>query len=197
MSLIDDKQSARRAAQNNRRKICALAPPDAATTLATNVLHLISRWGGGLTVSGFLSISNEIDMQPSLEALTDAGQVTCLPVVIERAKPLSFRLWKKGDPLESGPLQTRHPLGNAETVEPVVLLVPLLAFDRRGNRVGWGGGFYDRTLADLKSRNGDVIAVGIGFDGQSIERVPVGDHDVAMDWIVTEKQIIEITKAEP
>jgi len=76
------------------------------------------------------------------------------------------------------------------------LLVPLLAYDRRGYRLGWGGGFYDRTLGAYQTEGRPVIAIGIGYDDQKIDQVPTDAFDMVMDWIVTEKKIIQITKAE-
>lgn len=146
----------------------------------------------GAVVAGYWPMRGEIDVLPLLAALAERGQVTALPAVIERKAPLVFRRWATGDPLEDGLYGTRHPVAAAEEVRPVCLLVPLLAFDRRGIRLGYGGGFYDRTLAALRA-SGPVVAVGIAYAGQEVESLPAEDHDERLDWVVTEKEVIRIT----
>lgn len=140
-------------------------------------------------VSGFLPIDSEIDTMPLLRKLSAAGHTIALPVVIERGAALVFRRWSEGDALESGPLGTRHPAARAPVVVPDVLLVPLLAFDRRGYRLGYGGGFYDRTLSALR-RTRAVLAVGVGYSEQEVPAVPHGPQDERLDWIVTDRAIM-------
>ena len=195
MYLDENKQILRQEAKENRNKIVSTAPLDLGDLLALNVVKLLSSFRKAYTVSGYLPIGNEINTLPTLTALTDAGHQTCLPVVIENDCPLDFRLWVEGSPLEGGPLNTRHPASNAIQVKPNVLLVPLLAYDDDGNRLGWGGGFYDRTLGGYKSEGRPVIAIGACYDDQHIAHLPFDEFDMPMNWIVTEKLILKIMKA--
>jgi 5-formyltetrahydrofolate cyclo-ligase len=138
-------------------------------------------------VSGFWPIQEEIDVRPLMHALSDRGCRLALPVVQGRGKRLLFRAWRPGEPLETGVFGTLQPLASSETVEPDTLLVPMLACDGEGWRVGYGGGFYDRTLADLRSRR-SVTAIGVGFDLQLVAEVPHGADDQRLDWLLTERR---------
>ena len=106
-------------------------------------------------------------------------------------EPLIFRRWRPGMALDEGGFGTRHPGPEAPEVTPEILLVPLLAFDGRGHRLGWGGGFYDRTLARLRAR-GPVVAVGVAFHGQQIDHIPDTPGDEPVDWVITEEDVLEI-----
>jgi 5-formyltetrahydrofolate cyclo-ligase len=195
MSLDKNKQNLRQAAKENRNKIVSTAPFNSGDLLSVNVIQLLSSFTKVHTVSGYLPIGNEINTFQILTALADAGYQTCLPVVLENDCPLDFRLWVEGSPLEEGPLKTRHPVSSAIQVNPDVLLVPLLAYDDDGNRLGWGGGFYDRTLGAYKSEGRPVIAIGACYDGQHMAHLPFDEFDMPMDWIVTEKRVLKIMKA--
>ncbi len=195
MSLAENKQLLRRTALKKRNEIVSKASSKSGDLLAGYIVQLVKTFPKAYTVSGYLSIGNEIETLPSLNALADAGYQTCLPVVLGRGCPLGFRAWTDGDLLERGPLKTRHPIYDAPDIAPDILLVPLLAYDLRGYRLGWGGGFYDRTLGAYQTEGRPVIAIGIGYDNQKIDQVPSDAFDMVMDWIVTEKKIIEITKA--
>ncbi len=140
-------------------------------------------------VSGFLPINGEIDVRPLLAALGARGHSVALPVVLARRQPLAFREWADGAPLEDGPFGTRHPGGDAATIAPDVLLVPLLAFDRSGGRLGYGGGYYDRTLAALR-RTKPVLAVGVAYGEQEVPDVPCDSDDQPLDWVVTDREAI-------
>ncbi|HUF44987.1 MAG TPA: 5-formyltetrahydrofolate cyclo-ligase, partial [Aestuariivirgaceae bacterium] len=108
-----------------------------------------------------------------------------LPVVVARGQPLVFRAWAPGNPTVAGIWSIPVPLESAPELEPDVLIVPMLAFDGEGYRLGYGGGFYDRTLARLRAIK-PVVAVGAAFAGQEVAQVPRGPHDEPLDWIVTE-----------
>jgi 5-formyltetrahydrofolate cyclo-ligase len=137
-------------------------------------------------VAGYWPMDDEADIRPLLERLAAQGCVVALPVVVARSTPLIFRCWQPGDALEDGLHRTRHPLPTALEVTPDLLLVPLLAFDHSGRRLGYGGGYYDRTLAALRDRR-PVVAIGVAFAAQEVERLPDGGHDQRLDWIVTEE----------
>ncbi len=136
-------------------------------------------------------MTDEIDVRPLLAALHDQGRTLVLPVVAGSGKPLIFRRWQPQMALQVGIFSTRHPGAEAAEEIPGLLLVPLLAFDGRGARLGWGGGFYDRTLAHLRAA-GPVIAVGVAYHGQRVERVPQSPDDQLLDWIVTDQDVFEI-----
>ena len=141
----------------------------------------------GLVVSGFWPIKDEIDIRPLMTDLHDKGCRLALPVVQGRGLPLLFRAWRPGDPLEAGAFGTLQPPAHHETLEPDALLVPLLACDMEGWRLGYGGGFYDRTLLGLRARR-TVTAVGVGFDGQIVPDVPHGPDDQRLDWMLTDRR---------
>jgi len=139
----------------------------------------------GAVVAGYSPIRDELDVMPLMERLA-AAHICALPVVTAPATPLVFRRWRPGDALERGQFGVASPGASASELRPDVLLVPMLAFDRFGRRMGYGAGFYDRTLARLRSQ-GTVLAVGIAFAEQEVPSVPVDGHDQALDWIVTER----------
>jgi 5-formyltetrahydrofolate cyclo-ligase len=135
-------------------------------------------------VSGFSAIRDEIDPTPLLARLAAEGHGLALPVLQGKGRPLVFRNWTPGDRLAAGQWGIAEPLPDQPEVYPDVLLVPLLAFDDHGYRLGYGGGFYDRSLAGLRSRK-PIIAVGIGYDEQRIDAVPHLDYDQRLDWVLT------------
>ena len=132
-------------------------------------------------LSGYLPIRTEIDPVPVM-ALHD-GPV-CVPVIPGAAQPLVFHLWSPDCALIDGPFGARVPAQGVAAV-PRVLIVPMLAFDARGYRLGYGGGFYDRTLAGLRAR-GPVLAVGFAFAAQEVDEVPTDEFDQRLDAVVTE-----------
>jgi 5-formyltetrahydrofolate cyclo-ligase len=137
----------------------------------------------GSIVAGFWPLAGEIDIRPLLFAL-HLHHTVVLPVTPKRGMPLTFRVWRPEDPMVVERFGTMRPCG-AE-LSPDFLLVPLLAFDRRGGRVGYGGGFYDRTLPHLFPR----FALGCAFAAQEVAEVPVEPFDVRLDAVATEREII-------
>ncbi len=140
--------------------------------------------GPALIVSSFWAMGSEIDPGPLERRLRTAGHRIGLPVMVGRQHPLEFRLWQSGDPLVERLWGIREPAAGAPIVEPDVLIVPLLAFDTAGWRLGYGAGFYDRTLQKLRA-NRSVVAVGLAFDEQRVDAVPHLDYDERLDWVVT------------
>ena len=138
-------------------------------------------------VSGFWPIKEEIDIRPLMIELFNQGCQLALPVVQGKGQRLLFRAWRPGDALEAGVFGTLQPLPKREVIEPEALLVPLLACDQDGWRLGYGGGFYDRTVAALRAR-GRVAAVGVGFDAQRVPEVPHGPQDQRLDWLLTDQR---------
>lgn len=154
----------------------------------------------GATVSGYWPMRSELDPRSLMSALSARGHSVCLPVVAGKDRPLIFRAWRPGDTLVAGGFGTQVPPANQmgagqNEIVPRLLLVPLLAFDRAGYRLGYGGGFYDRTLAALRAV-GPVSAVGLAFAAQEVDRVPHDATDACLDWIVTEAEAIEIKASQ-
>jgi 5-formyltetrahydrofolate cyclo-ligase len=141
-------------------------------------------------VSGFHPYQEEISVLPLLARLVSEGWLTALPVVMAKGQPLTFRAWAPGEPTTRGVWDIHVPLATAAETAPDVLLVPLLGFDRRGYRLGYGGGFYDRTLAILR-RTKPIIAIGVAYADQELDEVPVAEYDEPLDWIMTERGVIE------
>lgn len=142
-------------------------------------------------VSAYWPMGSELDPRPLIMALQGAGHQIALPVVVEANQPLVFRAWSPGDDLEPAAFNTQIPSADKPELTPGVVLAPLLAFDRRGYRLGYGGGFYDRTL-DILRLGGDVLAVGLAYAGQEVPAVPRDLNDKRLDWIVTEAEAIRL-----
>jgi 5-formyltetrahydrofolate cyclo-ligase len=140
----------------------------------------------GLVVSGYWPQPEELDCRPLLLALHRAGHPVGLPVIARRGEPLAFRLWQPERPLIAGTYGIAVPPDDAPVVVPALVLAPLLAFDAAGYRLGYGGGFYDRTLEKLAA-GGNVVAVGVAYAAQEVPAVPRGPHDRRLDWIITER----------
>jgi len=187
--ILESKRRLRARAVSNRAEAAA-ASPGAGRRLADVFLGAV-RPASGAVASGFFSIGSEIDSMPLLARLRAAGHDIALPVVVRKAAPLAFRRWLPGDAMETGPFGIQEPTAAAPVLRPDLLLVPLLAFDRSGHRLGYGGGFYDRTLRALRA-DGAVLAVGIAYAGQEVDAVPVAEYDQPLNWIVTEREAIEI-----
>lgn len=141
----------------------------------------------GPAISGFWPMGGEIDTRPLLSRLHDLGYRCCLPAVAGKGKPLIFRRWTPETEMAPDRFGVQAPPPGSVEVVPELLIVPLLAFDRAGWRLGYGAGFYDRTLGALR-KAGKALAVGVGFAGQEVESVPHDEHDARVDWVVTERE---------
>ena len=136
-------------------------------------------------ISGYMAIQTEADPALALKRACSRGQQVCLPVIQGRGFPLLFRSWTPDTPMIEGDFGALIPRSGGDVV-PQVLIVPLVAFDATGSRMGYGGGFYDRTLAKLRA-DGDVTAVGFAFAGQRQEMLPIEPTDQRLDAIITEE----------
>ena len=186
--IVRAKRHLRGPCENARRAAARAAGEGAGLDAAVLFLAAVAL-PDSCIVSGYWPMRHEFDVRPLLGALHERGHPCALPVVMGRGQALEFRAWAPGDALIDAAYGTRVPPESAAAVTPGLLLVPLLAYDERGYRLGYGGGFYDRSLAALMS----PIAVGCAYDAQAIDAVPTDDHDRRLDWIVTEKRILEIT----
>jgi 5-formyltetrahydrofolate cyclo-ligase len=174
------KQALRQAVRPLRRGLDAVA---AGHALASHVLRDCPP-PRGTVVAGFWPVHEEIDIRPLLHALRDRGNPVALPVTPRLGQALSFRGWQPGDALIPERFGTMRPVG--AVMVPDMLLIPLLAFDANGFRLGYGGGFYDRTLAQLPDR----FRLGCAFAAQQVDAVPVGPYDLRLDAVATENGII-------
>lgn len=140
-------------------------------------------------VSVFWSIGTEPSTFQLLENLARQGVQTALPVMQGRAAPLVFRLWKEGEPLAEVKWGIKEPLPSAREVEPDLLFVPLAAYDRKGNRLGYGAGYYDRTLAKLRAKK-SITVVGVAYGIQELQEIPTDSHDEKLDYLLTDHEWI-------
>ncbi len=148
----------------------------------------------GTIVSGFSPMKTEINPIPLLRKLADAGASLALPAIAGRGLPLIMRAWKFGDPFKSGQWGIREPMPEAPQVDPDILIVPLACFDRAGHRIGYGAGYYDMTINALRAKK-KVIAIGIAFAAQEIDKVPATARDARLDLVLTEREIIDFRRA--
>ena len=144
----------------------------------------------GAVVAGYSPIRGEIDPAPLMRKLAAQGAQLALPAVMARGKSLAFRAWSPDDRLMLGPLGILEPSPAAAEMIPDIMLVPLAAFDRLGHRIGYGAGHYDHTLAHLRKVK-PIAAIGLAFAAQEIEAVPALAHDVALDYVLTEAQVLD------
>lgn len=179
------KRQARGAAGKRRNQLHEAGKDTACLALAATGLGFTGLKPPRI-VSGFYPFRSEISTLPLLARLAGEGWQTALPIVLGPGVPLLFRAWAPGDAMGKGEWDIPIPLDSAPEVEPDVLFVPLLAFDRAGYRLGYGGGFYDRTLAKLRAIK-PVIAIGTAYAGQQVDFVPRGEYDAPLDWILTEE----------
>ncbi|MGQ0456230.1 MAG: 5-formyltetrahydrofolate cyclo-ligase [Hyphomicrobium sp.] len=181
--MLPDKKALREAAVAARAAAFAAHGPDAGRRLAAHGLDFLTVRPGAV-VSGFAAIRDEISPAELMTWLHAEGFRLALPVMVGKRMPLTMRAWTPGDPLASAPWGIAEPLDDKPDVDPDVVLVPLLAFDVAGNRLGYGGGFYDRTLARLR-REKPIVAVGVAYDEQKVDVVPVESYDERLDWVLT------------
>ena len=186
MDLAEDKRRARGLAAKQRGEAHLVSGESAPEILAERGLPF-DQPPERRIVSGFHPYRDEISVVPLLGVLAAEGWQTALPVVTGAGQPLMFRLWPPGSQTVPGIWNIPMPPEDNAVIEPDVLLVPLLGFDRKGYRLGYGGGFYDRTLAMLRVKK-PVIAIGVAYAGQEMPEIPRGPFDQPMDWIMTERE---------
>lgn len=182
--LTDWRKQRARAAALKRRAAAHAGDRDAARRLAQHFpdclwpkLHSV--------VAGYHAIRSEIDPAPLMETFWCEQVRLALPCVTGPDEPLQFRAWAPGDALEAGAHAIPCPGPRATILTPSLVLVPLLAFDPMGRRLGYGGGYYDRTIAALRAA-GEVQVVGLAYAAQRLTRVSSAAHDMRLDWIITE-----------
>jgi 5-formyltetrahydrofolate cyclo-ligase len=188
-SLEESKTNLRAAAQSRRDALPAEARKVAAEVIATRAFPLLIT--PGVVVSGFMPLKSEINPLVLMQKLAEQGARLALPRIVGRGAPLSMRAWEFGGPLDRGQWGIREPKADAPEVDPDVLLVPLLAFDRAGYRIGYGAGYYDMTISALRSRK-PVTAVGLAFAAQEVPEIPNTPRDERLDLVLTEREVIDL-----
>jgi 5-formyltetrahydrofolate cyclo-ligase len=186
-AIIHDKAALRTRMRAWRDSLDGTAKVRASQAIAGRGAALVSellRHEGRDVVSGFASLPEELNVWPLLRRLAGAGVPLALPVVAKMGQPLVFRGWAPGDLMNKGVWDIPEPKADKPMVEPDILLVPLLAFDAHGGRLGYGGGFYDRTLAGLRAMK-PIVAIGLAYDEQRVNAVPLLDYDQRLDWVLT------------
>jgi len=191
---MDDLTTLKAAARTDafaRRKAAKSPQADAAA-----VAHLLAEVlpFKGRAMAGYMPIRTEIDPLPVMAAMAAFGPV-CVPVISQAGAPLSFHKWEPGCEMVAGPFGASVP-ASAAPVVPEVVIVPLVAWDRAGGRLGYGGGFYDRTLEGLRAR-GQVTAIGYAFQAQEAQDLPLEPTDQPLDMIVTEAGVLRMGGNRP
>ena len=188
MSATPSKDDLRKIALVARAALSEEARTAASDALAKRGLPF--EIAAGTIVSGYSPIRSELDPAPLMRVLAVRGAQLALPAVMARGKSLAFRAWSPGDRLTLGALGILEPSPAAAELIPDIMLVPLAAFDRLGHRIGYGAGHYDFTLAHLRKLK-PITAIGLAFAAQEIAVVPALAHDVALDYVLTEKQAFD------
>jgi 5-formyltetrahydrofolate cyclo-ligase len=187
----DQKAELRNAALAKRDALPAAERQQGAETVAVREFPLSI--APGTIVSGFMPMRSEINPLPLMRKLAAQGAHLALPVIQGRGKPLLMRAWNFGAPLEARQWGIKEPADDAPVVDPDVLLVPLACFDRAGHRVGYGAGYFDKTIRALRAKK-KVTAVGLAFAAQEIALVPATEFDEPLDLVLTEREVIDLRR---
>ena len=185
----DQKSELRAAALAKRDTLPADERQRGAETVAARPFPLPV--GSGTIVSGFMPMRSEINPLPLMRKLAAQGAQLGLPVIQGRGKPLLMRTWRFGAPLESRQWGIKEPADDAAVIDPDILIVPLACFDRAGHRIGYGAGYFDKTIRALRGKK-PIMAVGIAFAAQEIDRVPATAFDEPLDLVLTEREVIDL-----
>jgi len=189
---MTSKDYLRSEARIRRAELCA-AQPGFAGIIGKFAVELPLE--AGVAVASYWPLRDEADPRDLASALAVRGHPILLPGIEARDKPLVFRYWREGDATRRSTDGIVEPLAAAEAHEPKILLVPLLAFDGQGHRLGYGGGYYDRSLAALRAR-GHVLAIGVAYAGQERAKLPHARHDQRLDMVVTEQGLRRFQRLE-
>jgi len=187
-SIADAKAELRRQARTRRDALPASVRAAAAQAIAERPFPVAVP--PQAIVSGFMPLGSEINPIPLMRKLASCGVQLALPAVAGRGKPLTMRAFTFGQTLAAGVWGIREPAPDAPEVLPDILLVPLLVFDRGGQRIGYGAGYYDLTIAALRARK-TIIACGLAFATQEIPSVPTTQRDARLDLVLTEREVID------
>jgi 5-formyltetrahydrofolate cyclo-ligase len=182
--IIEAKKALRARIKAWRAGLGADVMARAGEAVAAHGLRFLPQLQTSAVVSAFSPMPEEFRIWPLLRRLHGEGHRLAMPVMQGKGKPLIFRAWAPGDAMDKAVWGIAEPQSDKPELEPDIVLVPLLAFDAAGRRLGYGGGFYDRTLAGLRARK-RVVAVGIAYDESKVNAVPHLDYDERLDWVLT------------
>jgi 5-formyltetrahydrofolate cyclo-ligase len=185
------KNVLRRTALVRRDALSAEQRNDGAKVIAATPLPI--ELPRGAIVAGYWPINSEVDPFPLMRTLAGKGAALALPVVIARDHALIFRAWAGDEALVRGQYGIFQPSSDAPEVDPDIVLVPLAAFDRAGHRIGYGRGYYDRTLQNLRAIK-KITVIGVAFAVQEIDIVPALPHDEQLDCVLTERELIDLRR---
>jgi len=192
-TMTSDKKSIRAQSLDARTRISPDERKAASMEVARKLVQLIPETAE--IVAGYRAVRGEIDIFEAMAQLSERGHELCLPVVVAPRKPLIFRRWHIGHPLEMGQLGIEIPPESEPVLLPDVILAPLAAFDAKGYRLGYGSGFYDITIHHLRQLGKHVHIIGVGFSLQQVKTIPAEDHDEKLDAVVTEKGVVIVARA--
>ena len=187
--IVQEKRQAREKARLIRRKLHKKYCHTASKQLLNFVPDILEKFGRSI-VAGFLPIQTEINIIPLLHELVTEQCQLCLPVTPMEPGCLLFRTFSFGQKLELGPYNTKHPYEGSFQVFPDLVLMPLLTFDKNYYRLGYGGGFYDRTISKFRTTEKKACFVGVAYSGQAVDKVPIASTDEPMDGILTPSGLI-------
>lgn len=185
---MDAKSAARDAARLARVEAQVQAGPGAAAQFAAHFFKSLAP-ERGCSIAAYAPMGTEADPGAILHRAHELGHVCCLPRIVARGEALAFHRWQPGDVLEPGPHGTREPALTKPQFRPDVLIVPLLAFDATGHRLGYGGGYYDRTIASLRAYGRPLSALGLAFCAQEVDQLETGPYDERLDGVICERGV--------
>jgi 5-formyltetrahydrofolate cyclo-ligase len=186
--LLLDKNNIRARALGARKAIRPEQAQEAAQKLSVHLFKFIPQTTR--IIGGYMAIHGEISIAAAMAAFHSRGHTIALPVVVGEGKPLVFRKWQPGEPLEKGAYGIDIPPAGASEVIPDAVIVPLAAFDAAGHRLGYGAGYYDKTIPKMRAQKKDILLVGAAYAEQQVEKIPADEHDRKLDAVVTEKGVV-------
>ena len=184
---MDSKKSLREANIAKRQQIPAIAASDSAGKIKNFLFPLVP---SGASVALYFAIRGEVDVSGLLKRLCASGHKVALPVIQENTRVLKFLDCSCETPLIAGKYGISYPQPHLPEIIPDVVIIPLVAFDKNGNRLGYGGGYYDATIHHLRSINKNIMVIGVAYAMQQVENIEPEPHDQKMDAVVTEEEII-------
>jgi 5-formyltetrahydrofolate cyclo-ligase len=184
MTPKEQKRELRKQALARRDALDATWRVEASLAMAETARAAVE-FGHGAIVSGFWPMRSEVDIRPAMFFLREKGARLCIPAILDKTTMI-FRELVRGAPMVDMGFGTFGPGDDAEVLDPVIMLVPLAAFDNRGHRIGYGAGYYDRAIERLHQKGIQSRLIGIAFDCQAVEHVPDEAHDIIIPELLTE-----------
>lgn len=186
-TILDEKKEIRARCLSLRTKIGRHKAAAAAEAIIDPLLEYVPEYVK--IIAGYMPMRGEINILPAMKRLEARGYLLCMPVVVAPAAPLVFRQWQFGDKTEKGMLGVRVPLAVQPEIIPDMVIAPLAAFDGEGRRIGYGGGYYDRTILGLRDPQKNFTVIGAAYAIQQVPRIPSGARDQRLDAVATEQGV--------